>query len=191
MLLGKCMADSVLDLIRDIEREIEADKKALAEKEAGLRLLKGRLSMTHAPATPPQAPAQSLAPDDLFDLSALEISQGQRRRTFVDDLKDSVKRFGHQEFNIAHVEAALKRLGIEVAGKTPRSRISASLSRLWDEGFLVRTFAGSGNVPNRFRVAEFVPASDRGRYTEANRRDHAADDGADDGADAGVDDQSQ
>lgn len=177
----------VTELIRDIEREIEADKKALAEKEAGLRMLKARVAGAGAPAARVQTPVRQSESTELFDLTSLEIEDIPRRRTFVDDLKDAVRRFGPQEFSIAHVEAVLKRLGIEVAGKTPRSRISASLSKLWEEGVLVRTFEGGGNVPNRFRVKEFMSADELRMHDDGLRKkeDHVAAssasiDGADD-----------
>ena len=157
----------IADLIRDIEREIESDKKALAEKEAGLRLLKSRVASAGALVVAQTSKTlQPAVTEELFDLTSLEIEGLPRKRTFIDDLKDAVRRFGPQEFSIAHVEVALRRLGIEVAGKTPRSRISASMSKLWDEGVLVRTFEGSGNVPNRFKLREFLKAEELLKYED-------------------------
>jgi hypothetical protein len=89
--------------------------------------------------------------DDLFDLSELAGNSSQKR-TLTDDVKDVITRFGAQEFTIAHVEGALKKVGVEVTGKSPRTRISVSLASLAEENFVMRTFKGAGNTPNRYRV---------------------------------------
>jgi hypothetical protein len=159
-------------IVADLEREIEADRKALHAKEAALELLKGRLKTGPArPVVAVQASAHiASADDELFDVSSLEVAEVSRRRTFVDDLREALARFRGQEFSIGHVEAALKRLGIEVAGKTPRSRISASLSRLNEEGFLVKTFEGGGNVPHKYRIRSHMSEDEVVRYAKLNEK---------------------
>ncbi len=174
----------VHDLVADLEREIEVDRRALAAKEAALELLKGRLrgSPSKAPAIQ-TAERAAPAEGELFDLDSLDVLDASRRRTFVDELRDAVARFGPQEFSIGHVEAALKRLGIEVAGKTPRSRISASLSKLHEEGYLWKTSEGGGNVPHRYRIRSQMTDEQAKVYAKLNERRGLADVNASGGKD--------
>ncbi|MCK9388372.1 MAG: hypothetical protein M0Q22_08270 [Sulfuritalea sp.] len=139
------MATIDLDALR---KEVEADRKALAEKEAVLRFFEGRqvYSATQAPLLP-----DVVVDKDLISLDQL-IPDGQRR-TLQEDVKDIISRFGTQEFSVAHVDAALKKMGVEIkGGKFPRSRISTTLGKLESQGFIAKTFEGSGNVPNRYRL---------------------------------------
>jgi hypothetical protein len=167
-LLAGYMADKIADALAQLRREIENDRAALAAKEAAFTLLETRFQS--APPVEVAKPTRETAPlrDDggLFDLADLKVEEGVHRQTFVDDLRETLKRFGAQEFSIAHVEAVLKKLGIEVAGKTPRSRISASLSRLNEDGFLVKTFKGGGNVPHRYRVRASMSEQEAAAYAE-------------------------
>ena len=142
-----------------------------------LRMLQERYGAAQAVAEPKmQTPTQiaALGDGDLFDLSALVTEDVSRKRTFVDDLRDVLRRFGAQEFSITHAEAALKKLGVEVAGKTPRSRISASLSKLNDEGFIVKTFEGGGNVPHRYKIRSSLTDDEAAQLeAEAKLRERA------------------
>jgi hypothetical protein len=90
--------------------------------------------------------------DGLIDINDLSDGISAKKRTLVDDVKEVVMRFGSQEFILGHVDVALKRQGVEVTGKSPKSRISVALVRLCRDEVLVRTFTGVGNVPNRYRV---------------------------------------
>ena len=151
----------IREVIDELEREILAGRKDLEAKEVALRLLKDRFGKAedHPPRALAVAPGlesasmpQQMLDDDLFDVASLVTHGASPRKTFNDKLKDVLRRFGAQEFSIAHAEAGLKRMGVEVSGKTPRSRISASLSKLNEEGFVVKTVEGGGNVPNRYRL---------------------------------------
>jgi hypothetical protein len=91
-------------------------------------------------------------PNGIIDLNDLTDETAVKKRTLIDDAREVVARFGGQEFNLSHVDVALKRHGVRVDGKSPKSRISTALVRLCREEFLVRTYTGVGNVPNRYRV---------------------------------------
>lgn len=162
----------IREVIDSLKREIDAGRREIEAKEIALRMLQERYGATQAlPGLKVQAPTQAapLGDGDLFDLASLVTEDSSRKRTFVDDLRDVLRRFGAQEFNITHAEAALKKLGIEVAGKTPRSRISASLSKLNDEGFIVKTFEGGGNVPNRYKIRSSLTEGEAARLEAAGK----------------------
>jgi site-specific recombinase XerC len=98
--------------------------------------------------------------EGLIDLNDLSDEISAKKRTLIDDVKEVVVRFGSQEFNLGHVDVALKRQGVEVAGKSPKSRISVALVRLCRDEVLARTFTGIGNTPNRYRVRSTMSATE-------------------------------
>lgn len=138
--------------LEELRKEIEADKKSLAEKEAVLRFLEkreGRPSMFSSEVVIGPLPAGVIQLDELIPEA--------RRKTLIDDVQEVVCRFGEQEFTVVHVEAALRKLGTQFKGeKSPRPRISTILGKLEDQGVVVRTFEGKGNVPNRYKLKEYV-----------------------------------
>lgn len=167
----------IREVIESLKREIEAGRRDVETKEIALRMLQGRYGAAQAAPEPKvQTPAQTvpLGDGDLLDISSLVTEDASRKRTFVDDLRDVLRRFGAQEFSITHAEAALKKLGVKVAGKTPRSRISASLSKLNDEGFIVKTFEGGGNVPHRYKIRSSLTDDEAARLeAEAKPRERS------------------
>lgn len=145
--------------IRELETEIDAANLDLQAKIRSLQVLRGILQKMNSSTVVKtsfeheRSEANGTAQDhELIDLQALDGGIGQKRRTLADDVADLLPRIGPQEFSIAHVEALLKRCGIEVNAKSPRSRISVALAKLCDDGVLMRTFIGGGNVPNRYRT---------------------------------------
>ena len=72
----------------------------------------------------------------------------------------------------------MKRLGIEVAGKTPRSRISMAFTKLGEDGFIVRTFTGGGNVPHRYRLRESMTDDEAARHKSSDEATAAEDQNA-------------
>ena len=104
----------------------------------------------------------------LIDLNELDDSLSPKKRTLVDDVKDVVARFGAQEFNLGHVDGALRRQNIDVSGKSPKSRISVALVRLCRDDILVKTFTGVGNVPNRYRVRATMTEAEIAEAIAAN-----------------------
>lgn len=131
---------------------LDGRERALEGKEQALKVLEEMRS----PAAPvSEVGAEALSTDDVTSIISLDDLDGgdaSKRKTLIDDVREVVQRFGGQEFSIAHAEAAMKRLGIEIAGKTPRSRIALTFVKLCDEGYLVRTFVGGGNVPHRYKL---------------------------------------
>ena len=164
------MAD-ILEVIASLRAEIALARRDIEDKESALRVLESRFTPATSIAAAMQTPALPVQHDDgeLFNLSDLVTPDSARRRTFLDDLRDVLRRFGGQEFGIGHAEAALRKIGVEIAGKTPRSRISASLSKLSDEGFIVKTFEGGGNVPHRYRVRASMTDAEFTQYTSQRR----------------------
>jgi hypothetical protein len=133
--------------IEELKAEIEADKKALAEKEAALKFFESRQGKSKT-----KASASSTASEGIIALD--ELIPDITKTSLVDDVKNVVKRFGGQEFSVAHVDIALQQQGIKIKGKLPRSRISVALGKLEDQGIIRRTFKGGGNVPNKYVLTE-------------------------------------
>jgi hypothetical protein len=145
--------------IQELEAEIDATSLELQAKIRSLEVLKGILRKMNSGTVVKTSndkekhESKTLNEEpDLIDLQELAGGIGQKKRTLADDVVDLLPKVGAQEFNIAHVEALLKRAGIEVNAKSPRSRISVALAKLCDDGILMRTFAVGGNVPNRYRT---------------------------------------
>jgi len=136
-------------VISEIRREIEQKKKEISELENALNVLEkiGSLDSDIQEKKPAPIP---LNDSDSISIDDLGIDDKQSKDTLKSQVWNVVSKLGTQEFTVAHVDAALKRFGIEVNGKHPRSRISIVLSKLEDEGLIHRTFTGAGNVPNRF-----------------------------------------
>lgn len=134
----------------DLRKEIEEDRKSLSEKEAVLRFLEGRVSSSSASG---KIVHESPLPQNDGIISLDSLIPEMRRRTVIDDIQGVIGRFGNQEFTVVHVEAALKQTGYEFKGeKSPRPRISTALGKLEDQGVIVRTFEGKGNVPHRYKL---------------------------------------
>ena len=134
----------------ELRKEIEVDRKSLAEKEAVLHFLEKK-EKEIKPADPVFSPIVEAQQDGFIQLDQLEPAT--KRPTFITDVQDVVSRFGDQEFTVIHVDAVLKKMGKEVkGGKFPRSRISTVLAKLEEQGLIVRTFKGGGNSPNRYKL---------------------------------------
>jgi len=145
------------EAIRDLQTEINSAQLELDAKIRSLKVLENVLVRIAGNAGKKDSsltlPTKSDIQDDngIIDLQELDTGLADRKRTLIDDIRDIAPRFGTQEFTIAHVEGALKKLGIEVTGKFPRSRISVALVKLAEERVLIKTFTGIGNVPHRYR----------------------------------------
>lgn len=136
--------------LNELRKEIEIDRKNLAEKEAVLRYLeikegKSALSAKSGVAT-------SFA-GGVIQLDQL-IVPASSKRTLADDVEDVVKRFGDQEFSVAHVDIVMQQQDIkDKSGEYfPRSRLSTALGNLEEEGLIDRVFKGAGNVPHRYKL---------------------------------------
>ena len=138
--------------IDELRKEIKAVEDSLNEKKAVLRYLESKAGK-HPVHVKPNASA--VIQGGVIQLDQLIVPESSRR-TLVDDVEDVVKRFGSQEFSVAHVDVVMQQQGIkDKSGEFfPRSRISTALGKLEDDGVIIRTFKGSGNVPHRFKAKE-------------------------------------
>lgn len=134
----------------ELKREIEVDRKALAEKEAVLRFLEARQG--RKPVAQGVEQSEKHDQEALFTLDELVPESG--RQPLIEHVKEILPRFGDQEFTVVHVDAALKQIGVEVSGRLPRSRLSTILGKLDERGVVTKTFQGAGNVPNKYKVAK-------------------------------------
>ncbi|HEY3698304.1 MAG TPA: hypothetical protein VGK97_03165 [Spongiibacteraceae bacterium] len=147
------MASETEDVITQLRRAIEEGRKRLEDQERALVVLESMLPKRVTSNPIGVNLISSVDDGGIIDLAEIEIDSPRgKRRTLVDDVRDLVKRFGGQEFTVAHTEKVLNNRGIEIPGKLPRSRISIVLGKLEEEGVIVKTFTGGGNVPNRYRL---------------------------------------
>jgi DNA-binding transcriptional ArsR family regulator len=147
--------------VQELRNEIEVAKLDLEAKTRSLKLLEDvlvKMNLGHVEKNSSHMPEEVVAALDasngFINISDLFDAGLPKKKTIVDDTREVVKKFGSQEFNISHVESALKRFGVQVAGKSPKSRISVALSKLTEEGVVERTFKGAGNTPNRYKLKE-------------------------------------
>mgnify|MGYP001578523209 CR=1 FL=1 len=132
----------------ELRKEIEQERKRLADKEAVLRYLEEKEGKTAL-----SRPVVGNKPTDSGIIQLDQLIPNASRRTLYEDVRDVVLRFGDQEFSVVHVDLALKQQGIEVkATKFPRSRITTVLGKLEKQGIIIRTFQGGGNNPNRYKL---------------------------------------
>lgn len=137
--------------IEELRKEIDAEEKSLNEKKAVLRYLESKSGKPHEPIKS----STSAIHGGVIQLDQLIVPE-TGRRTLVDDVEDVIKRFGSQEFTVVHVDVVMRQQGIkDKSGEFfPRSRISTALGKLEEDGLIVRTFKGAGNVPHRFRIKD-------------------------------------
>ncbi len=153
------MTTPIEDAIRELRADIENSKLDLDAKNRSLKVLEGvfekmtkKAVQNSSLTTENDDNGQAVNHDGFISIDDLSDVNEPKKRTLMDDIKDVLPRLGSQEFNISHVDRALKLMKIAVAGKSPRSRISVALARLSEERVLARTFTGAGNTPNKYRV---------------------------------------
>lgn len=156
--------------VAELRAKIEEKRKELDEQEKALAVLEKMLGLgdtttqnskaaSHAPG---RADPNPLPDDGVINLNDLGVEVDTRTRTLADDVSSVVRRLGEQEFSVAHVEAVMLRLGMMPEGSSrPRARISQALGKLEEDGVIVRTFAGSGNVPHRYKLSP-APVQENG-----------------------------
>jgi hypothetical protein len=139
------------DLITELEMRVAAKRKELEEEENALATVRRMMGQA------PLSNNQPIVDKGQIDFSNL-IGNSEKKRTLVDEVRDVVLKFGTYEFTVAHIEAALKKLEIPVDAKNPRARIGIAVSNILEEGLIVRTFEGGGNVPHRYKLKSAVDA---------------------------------
>lgn len=141
--------------IEEKRKELEEQEKALAVLEKMLEQGSFQTQSTKTAGPEAERPAPAPLPEDgVINLEDLGVDVETRSRTLSDDVASVVRRLGEQEFTVAHVDAVMARLGMMQDGTTrPRARISQALGKLEDDGLIVRTFSGAGNVPHRYKLA--------------------------------------
>ncbi len=143
------------DEIERLRIEIDMLRKELSDKEAVLQYLELRKGKQ---AVIPREFIQNINSNlDNLQLDVDELlAPSTGSPTLVDQVKNAISRFDTKEFTVAHVEAALIRLGAihPDVSKTVRPRISSILAKLYDNKELDRTFKGKGNVPHRYKNIE-------------------------------------
>jgi DNA-binding transcriptional ArsR family regulator len=146
--------------LSELRRQIEANKALLEEQERALMILETMMGYSSKPVVAANVPAPNVpVQNSLIELGELDSGINGDKPTLRTQITEVIERLGDQEFSVAHIDAALKKMGIAVNGKYPRSRISMVLAKLEESGALVKTFTGGGNVPHKYKA---VPAEARG-----------------------------
>jgi len=141
------------NLIKELEARVAAKRKELEEEESALATVRRMMGQPHVnkDRSATNRSAEEIKFEDL-------IGGVEKKRTLIDEVRDVVLKFGENEFTVAHIEAALNKLGIAIDAKNPRARIGIAVSNIVDEGLIVRTVTGSGNVPHRYKLKSAVDA---------------------------------
>lgn len=107
-----------------------------------------------------QEAPKKFAEQEQVDISSLGVvaPSGDSFASYVERV---VKKFGAQEFMVVHVEKLLEDMGKMPTGKSPRAKIAGNLTKLEKRGVVVKTHKGSGNEPNRYKLAEFSEDEDQ------------------------------
>lgn len=144
-----------MDILAEFEQRIAAKRKELEEEEGALAVLKRAMGLKSDVQS--AVVADKTVEEKEFNFEALADHIGpMKKRTLIDEVRDVVERFGDHEFTVAHVEAALKQMGVSVDAKAPRARIGIALSNVVEEGLVVRTYDGAGNVPHRYKLKSAI-----------------------------------
>ena len=93
-------------------------------------------------------------------LHAHIAAYGDGKKTLRSTVASLVMTFNGEEFGATEVLEALQQYKVDLP-PDPRSRITTILGRMTEAGELERTVAGSGSLPNRYKVAA------RGANTES------------------------
>ena len=69
-------------------------------------------------------------------------------------LKEAIDKLGGDEFTVNMVNEVLIKDGNKFDGHKPQNRIAVLLSVLLEEGYVVLTQQGGGNVPKKYRKVD-------------------------------------
>lgn len=154
----RCFMD-LESLIKGYEKEVEMEEAATAAKKkliADLKIKAGIFDkqQKEVKAVKPSQPAYIQDSDEIIDVDLL-LPETTRKPSFIDEVREIIKRFGAKEFTVQHVDMVLKdRLGLPSDDVSQRPRISQALSKLKDAGYIEMKIKGTGNAPNRYVVSQ-------------------------------------
>lgn len=141
----------MIDLIKELEARVAAKRKELEEEENALATVRRMMGQ------PQVNKALGAANGSVGEIKFEDLIGGvEKRRTLIDEVRDVVIKFGGNEFTVAHIEAALNKLGIAIDAKNPRARIGIAVSNIVDEGLIAKTVTGAGNVPHRYKLTSAI-----------------------------------
>jgi hypothetical protein len=126
------MTISVADIVA-LKQQIAADRKKLEERENALAIVAEMLRELGG------------------EQPQLDLPVPSKSRTFTEAVRESVHHFPREEFTVANIETLLRGQNVHLNGN-PRARIAMIMSDLARKGVIARTFKGSGNTPNRYRL---------------------------------------
>ncbi|MDD2917392.1 hypothetical protein [Rhodoferax sp.] len=145
---------SIQNEIEELKEKIEKTRIDLIKEEAVLEYLVSKAKKSTVVAESQRViPAPQVATDmkGVIDLSKFSVTT--TTSTFPSDVWAVVSKLGSQEFTAPLVHDVMAASGYEVAGKSPKARISAELAKLVEDGKIVRTFEGKGSTPNRYSLS--------------------------------------
>lgn len=141
-------------MLEEFEKRIAANKRDIEEQEHALAVLKRTMGKPSLSTTEVIASKGQIGKINFDDL--IGSVEKTKKRTLIDEVREVVNLFGDNEFTVAHIEAALKKTGVVVDAKNPRARIGIALTAVLDEGLIVRTVPGAGNIPHRYKLKSAV-----------------------------------
>jgi len=138
--------------INQLRNEIKIDEESLNEKKAVLRYLESR---GHQGSVKIKHGASEILEGGVIELDKIKVQESSKQ-TLLDKVTVIIKRFGDQEFSVAHLDILLQQQEVkDKSGKFfTRSRISTALSKLVNDGVIICTLQGKGNLPFRYKLNE-------------------------------------
>ena len=140
------------NLIKELEGRVAAKRKELEDEENALATI--RRMMSQPSTIQPSATGQKEILGSIKFEDLIGSVEKIKKRTLTDDVRDVVSQFGKHEFTVAHIDAALTRVGVVVDAKSPRARIGISLAKLVEDGTVIKIAEGGGNVPHRYKLKD-------------------------------------
>lgn len=77
-------------------------------------------------------------------------------QTLNESIMEIISTFGAAEFERPDIDRELKNLGKFPKGSSPEAKIAYMLQRLERSGLIIKTFAGAGSTPNKFRSGRYA-----------------------------------
>lgn len=140
--LEALLAELANEIAND-EADLQKRIAAIDEKRAAHRYLQARATN---PSSPPVSAAKLVQMQD--------AATPQRRLAVTEAINIVVNGMSGSDIYVAPVYDALVEMNVEMPTnvREARIRVGTQLNRLVKKGVLTKTFNGSGNVPNRYRL---------------------------------------